>query len=222
MTAFLAVLMRDMRLAYRQSADLALVLGFYVIAASLFPFGVGATPDILARIAAGVIWVLALLSVMLSLDRLFQNDFEDGSLEQMALAPHSLTLCVLAKVLAHWLTTGVPLIAVTPLIAVLLNFPEQAYWTLLTGLLLGTPSLSLIGAVGAALTLGARRAGLLIALLVLPLYIPVLIFGVTAVDAVLTGVGARVHFLYLGAILAAALPLAPLAAAAGVRHGVEG
>jgi len=222
MTAFAAILLRDLRLAYRQSSDLALVLGFYVIAASLFPFGVGATPEVLARIAPGVIWVLALLSVMLSLDRMFQNDFEDGSLEQMVLAPHSLTLTVLAKTLAHWLTTGVPLIAVTPLIAVLLNFPEQGYWTLLLGLLLGTPSLSLIGAVGASLTLGARRAGLLIALLVLPLYIPVLIFGVTAVDAVLTGVGARVHFLYLGAILAAAVALAPMAAAAGVRHGVEG
>ena len=220
--AFAAILLRDLRLAYGQSSDLALVLGFYVIEASLFPFGVGATPEVLARIAPGVIWVLALLSVMLSLDRMFQNDFEDGSLEQMVLSPHSLTLTVLAKTLAHWLTTGVPLIAVTPLIAVLLNFPEQGYWTLLLGLLLGTPSLSLIGAVGASLTLGARRAGLLIALLVLPLYIPVLIFGVTAVDAVLTGVGARVHFLYLGAILAAAVALAPMAAAAGVRHGVEG
>ncbi|NMM44946.1 heme exporter protein CcmB [Rhodospirillaceae bacterium KN72] len=222
MTAFLAVLTRDLRLALRQSADLALVLGFFVIAASLFPFGVGPSPEILARIAPGVIWVLALLAVMLSLDRLFQQDLADGSLEQLALAPVPLSITILAKVAAHWLTTGLPLIAVAPVIGILLNLPPDGYVTLLVGLALGTPTLSLIGAVGAGLTLGARRAGLLIALLVLPLYIPILIFGVTAVDAVLTGFDARAHFLYLAAILAAAIPLAPLAAAAAVRHGVEG
>lgn len=222
MKAFLAVLQRDLRLAIRQSADLALVLGFFVIAASLFPFGVGPGPETLARIAPGVIWVLALLAVMLSLDRLFQQDMDDGSMEQLVLAPHSLSLIILAKVLAHWLTTGLPLIAITPLIGILLNLPPDGYPILMIGLLLGTPSLSLIGAVGAALTLGARRAGLLIALLVLPLYIPILIFGVTAVDAVLGGFQANAHFLYLGAILAAAIPLAPFAAAAAVRHGVEG
>lgn len=222
MRVFRAVLIRDLLLAIRQSADLALVLGFFVIAASLFPFGVGPSPDVLARIAPGVIWVLALLSVMLSLDRLFQQDLNDGSLEQMALSPTPLTIVVLAKALAHWLTTGLPLIAIAPLIGVLLNLPTEGYPVLLAGLAIGTPSLSLIGAVGAALSLGARRAGLLIALLVLPLYIPILIFGVTAVDAVLTSVSPQPHFLYLGAILAAAIPLAPLAAAAAVRHGVEG
>ncbi|WP_421883289.1 heme exporter protein CcmB [Pacificispira sp.] len=222
MMGFRAVLQRDLRLAIRQSADLALVLGFFVIAASLFPFGVGPSPDTLARIAPGVIWVLALLSVMLSLDRLFQQDLADGSLEQMALSPTPLSLVVLAKCLAHWLTTGLPLIAIAPLIGILLNLPAEGYAVLLAGLALGTPSLSLIGAVGAALSLGARRAGLLIALLVLPLYIPILIFGVTAVDAVLTSVPPTAHFLYLAAILMAAIPLAPLAAAAAVRHGVEG
>ncbi|MEQ8830816.1 MAG: heme exporter protein CcmB [Alphaproteobacteria bacterium] len=222
MTGFRAVLLRDLRLAIRQSADLALVLGFFVIAASLFPFGVGPSPDTLARIAPGVIWVLALLSVMLSLDRLFQQDLADGSLEQMALSPTPLSLVVLAKCLAHWLTTGLPLIAIAPVIGILLNLPAEGYAVLLAGLALGTPSLSLIGAVGAALSLGARRAGLLIALLVLPLYIPILIFGVTAVDAVLTSVPPTAHFLYLAAILMAAIPLAPLAAAAAVRHGVEG
>ncbi|MBO6836267.1 MAG: heme exporter protein CcmB [Alphaproteobacteria bacterium] len=222
MTGFRAVLLRDLRLAIRQSADLALVLGFFVIAASLFPFGVGPSPDTLARIAPGVIWVLALLSVMLSLDRLFQQDLADGSLEQMALSPTPLSLVVLAKCLAHWLTTGLPLIAIAPVIGILLNLPAEGYAVLLAGLALGTPSLSLIGAVGAALSLGARRAGLLIALLVLPLYIPILIFGVTAVDAVLTSVPPKAHFLYLAAILMAAIPLAPLAAAAAVRHGVEG
>ncbi|WP_420419077.1 heme exporter protein CcmB [Pacificispira sp.] len=222
MMGFRAVLLRDLRLAIRQSADLALVLGFFVIAASLFPFGVGPSPDTLARIAPGVIWVLALLSVMLSLDRLFQQDLADGSLEQMALSPTPLSLVVLAKCLAHWLTTGLPLIAIAPVIGILLNLPAEGYAVLLAGLALGTPSLSLIGAVGAALSLGARRAGLLIALLVLPLYIPILIFGVTAVDAVLTSVPPTAHFLYLAAILMAAIPLAPLAAAAAVRHGVEG
>lgn len=222
MMGFRAVLLRDLRLAIRQSADLALVLGFFVIAASLFPFGVGPSPDTLARIAPGVIWVLALLSVMLSLDRLFQQDLADGSLEQMALSPTPLSLVVLAKCLAHWLTTGLPLIAIAPLIGILLNLPAEGYAVLLAGLALGTPSLSLIGAVGAALSLGARRSGLLIALLVLPLYIPILIFGVTAVDAVLTSVPPTAHFLYLAAILMAAIPLAPLAAAAAVRHGVEG
>lgn len=222
MTGFRAVLLRDLRLAIRQSADLALVLGFFVIAASLFPFGVGPSPDTLARIAPGVIWVLALLSVMLSLDRLFQQDLADGSLEQMALSPTPLSLVVLAKCLAHWLTTGLPLIAIAPVIGILLNLPAEGYAVLLAGLALGTPSLSLIGAVGAALSLGARRAGLLIALLVLPLYIPILIFGVTAVDAVLTSVPPTAHFLYLAAILMAAIPLAPMAAAAAVRHGVEG
>jgi heme exporter protein B len=220
MSAFLAILMRDVRLALRQSTDLGMILGFFVIAASLFPFGVGPNPEVLARLAPGIVWVLALLAVMLSLDRMFQSDYEDGTLEQLALAPVPLALAVLAKALAHWLTACLPLIAVAPLIAVMLNLPEAAYGVLLAGLVLGTPTLSLIGAVGAALALGARKAGLLIAVLVLPLYIPVLIFGVTAVDAHLTQISVAPHFLYLGALLAAAIPLAPWAAAAAIRHSV--
>lgn len=222
MSAFWAVLLRDLRLAIRQSADLALVLGFFIIAATLFPFGIGPSPEILARTAAGIIWVLALLAVMLSLDRLFQADYDDGSLEHIVLSPSPLALVVLAKALAHWLTTGIPLIAVAPLIGVMLNLPEPGFAALIIGLVLGTPSLSLIGAIGAALTLGARRSGLLIALLVLPLYVPVLIFGVSAVDAVLSGFQATAPFLYLGAILLAAIALAPWASAAAVRHGAAG
>ena len=222
MSSFWAVLLRDLRLAIRQSADLALVLGFFVIAASLFPFGIGPSPEMLSRTASGIIWVLALLAVMLSLDRLFQADYDDGSLEHIALSPCPLALVVLAKALAHWLTTGIPLIAIAPLIGIMLNLPNEGFVTLMIGLALGTPSLSLIGAIGAALTLGARRAGLLIALLVLPLYIPVLIFGVTAVESVVSGFQATAQFLYLGAILLTAAALAPWAAAAAVRHGVEG
>ena len=221
LTAFRAMFLRDMRLGLRQSADLALVLGFFVIAASLFPFGVGPAPETLARIAPGVVWVLALLSVMLSLDRLFQTDYEDGTLELLALSPQPMTVIVLAKVAAHWVTTGLPLILTAPVLGLLLQLPDDAYGVLLLGLLLGTPSLSLIGAVGAALALGARRASLLVAVLVLPLYIPVLIFGVTAVDAWTTGFPIRAHMLYLSALLVAAIPLAPFAASAAIRHSVE-
>lgn len=218
---FLAILKRDLRLAVRQGTDIALVLAFFVVAAALFPFGVGPGPEILSRIAPGIIWVLALLAVMLSLDRLFQQDWEDGSLELIALAPGPLPVLVLGKAAAHWLGTGLPLIALSPLLGIMLNLKDEAYGIVIMGLIAGTPSLSLIGAVGAALALGARRAGLLVALLVLPLYIPVLIFGVTAVDAALSGFAVRVHFLYLGAILLAAIPLAPLAAAAAIRNAVE-
>ena len=221
MLPFLAVIKRDLRLSYRQGADLVMVLAFFIIAASLFPLGVGPDPVILGRIASGVIWVLALLSVMLSLDRIFHNDYEDGSLEQMALSPQSLYLIVLAKIIAHWITTGVPLIILAPLIGVLLNLHSDAYWALMVGLLLGTPVLSLIGSIGAALSLGARRAGLLVAMLVLPLYIPVLIFGITAIDASLNNFPIRPHLLLLASILAACIPLAPFAAAASIRQAIE-
>lgn len=221
MKAFLAVVKRDLQLSYRQGADLAMVLAFFIIAASLFPLGVGPDPMILGRIASGVIWVLALLSVMLSLDRMFHNDYEDGSLEQMALSPQSLYLIVLAKILAHWITTGVPLLILAPVIGVLLNLHSDAYWALMLGLLLGTPVLSLIGSIGAALSLGARRAGLLVAMLVLPLYIPVLIFGISAIDASLNSFPVRPHLLLMAAILAACIPLAPYAAAASIRQAIE-
>jgi len=218
---FLAMLGRDLRLAYRQGSDVVLALAFFIIAASLFPLGVGPDPNVLAGMAAGVIWVLALLSVMLSLDRLFQTDYDDGALELMALSPVPMTLLVLAKSLSHWLTTGVPLLVLAPVIAVMLNMPAEGFLPLIVGLAVGTPTLSLIGAIGAALVLGARRANLLTALLVLPLYIPVLIFGVTAVDAALAGMPIRPHLLLMAAILAAALPLAPWAAAAAIRTSFQ-
>ncbi len=181
MTAFLALVARDLRLALRQGSDAALVVAFFVLAVVLFPFGVGPEPQLLARIAAGVVWVTALLAALLSLDRLFQQDYEDGSLEVIALAPLPLEAAVLAKCLAHWLTTGLPLVAVAPALAGLLQLEAPGYLPLVLAMALGTPSLSLVGAVGAALSLGARRAGVLLSLLVLPLYIPVLIFGVAAV-----------------------------------------
>lgn len=221
MAGITGLIARDLRLALRQGADLAMVLAFFVIAAALFPLGVGPDPAILGRIAAGVVWVLALLAVILSLDRLFHADYQDGALELMALAPQPLFLVVLAKVFAYWLSTGVPLLVLAPVIAAMLNLDAGAFDALMLGLLLGTPTLSLIGAVGAALSLGARRAGLLIALMVLPLFVPVLIFGVSAVDAAVNGFPMRPHLLLMAAILAAAVPLAPWAAAAAIRQALE-
>ena len=221
MKRFALVIGRDLGLALRQGMDSAMVIGFFVIAVVLFPFGVGPEPNILARIAPGVIWVAALLASMLSLERLFHLDHEDGSLELLALMPSTLTATVIAKVIAHWLTTGLPLIVAAPLLAVLLGLPGDGFAILVAALALGTPVLSLIGAVGAALVLGARRGGVLLSLLVLPLYIPVLIFGVGAVDAAVGGFEARSHLMILGALLVLALPLCPVAAAAALRQALE-
>jgi heme exporter protein B len=220
-TAFLALVARDLRLALRQGSDAALVVAFFVLAVVLFPFGVGPEAQLLARIAAGVVWVTALLAALLSLDRLFQQDYEDGSLEVIALAPLPLEAAVLAKCLAHWLTTGLPLVAVAPALAGLLQLEAPGYLPLVLAMALGTPSLSLVGAVGAALSLGARRAGVLLSLLVLPLYIPVLIFGVAAVEQAVAGFAIRPYLLILTAFLLAALPLAPWAAAAALRPALE-
>jgi len=221
MSAFTLVVARDLRLAWRQGSDAALVLAFFVLAVVLFAFGVGPEPQLLGRIAAGIVWVTALLAALLSLDRLFQGDFEDGSLEALALAPLPLEALVLAKCLAHWLTTGLPLVLVAPLLAALLQLDGAGYLPLVAAMALGTPSLSLVGAVGAALALGARRAGVLLSLLVLPLYIPVLIFGVAAVDQAVAGLAIKPHLLILAAFLVAALPLAPWAAAAALRPALE-
>jgi heme exporter protein B len=220
-TALAGVIRRDLRLALRQGSDAVLVLAFFVMAVLLFPFGVGPEPNLLARIAAGVIWSMALLAALLSFDRLFQADHEDGSLDLLALAPLPLSAIVLAKTAAHWLTTGLPLLLVSPLLALVLRLPGEALPMLLLALLLGTPTLSLIGAVGAALTLGARRGGVLLPLLVMPLYVPVLIFGVAAVDAASAGLSAQPHLLLLAAYLIAALPLAPWAGAAALRLALE-
>jgi heme exporter protein B len=218
---FRATVRRDLSLALRQGMDNMIVVMFFVLAVVLFPLGVGPDPNMLTRIAPGVIWVAALLAVMLSLERLFQTDFEDGSLELLVLEPRSLEVTVLAKICAHWLTTGLPLIVASPLLAVLLGMEIKGYPVLIGALLLGTPTLSLIGAVGAALILGARRGGVLLSLLILPLFIPTLIFGVSAVDAVLNGFPYKAQFLILGAFLLASVALAPWAAAAAVRQALE-
>ncbi len=221
MRPFLALARRDLRLAWRSPAETLLGVVFFLVALALFPLGVGASPDILARIGAGVIWVLALLAVLLTLDRLFQHDHEDGSLDLLLLTPLPLELAVLAKCAVHWLTSGLLLVVASPILALLMSLPADALWALPLALLLGTPTLTLIGAIGAALLVGSRRGSVLTALLVLPLYIPVLIFGVAAVDGVVLGLGARAPFLILGAIQLAALALAPFAIAAALRLAAE-
>ena len=221
MKRFVRLVGRDLMLALRQGSDATIAVMFFVLVVVLFPFGIGPEPNILARIAAGVIWVAALLASLLSLDRLFQADFEDGSLELMALDSLPLELVALAKATAPWLITGVPLLVAAPLLALLLGMSRDGFGVLELTLLLGTPSLSLIGSIGAALTLGARRGGVLISLLILPLFIPVLIFGAAAIDSALGGLSARPHLLVLGALLAAALPMAALACAAALRQALE-
>jgi heme exporter protein B len=220
MTGFRALLLRDLRLAFRQGGDGAMAVIFFVLAALLFPFGLGPEPEALARDAVGIIWVMALLASLLALDRLFQGDWEDGSLDLMALAPLPLELVVLAKALGHWLVSGLPLLIAAPVVASMLQFDPAGLPRLVLALALGTPTLSLLGAVGAALTLGARRAAVLVSLLVLPLEIPVLIFGVAAADPAASGDGAT-QIMLLGALLALALPLCPWAAAAALRQALE-
>ncbi|HKT16785.1 MAG TPA: heme exporter protein CcmB [Stellaceae bacterium] len=221
MSKFFLLVARDLRLALRQGGDAAMVIGFFVLTVILFPFGVGPAPELLQRIAAGIIWVTALLAALLSLERLFQADYEDGSLEALVLLPLPLEAQVLAKCLAHWLVTGLPLTLVAPLLGLLLHLDLAGYPALILGMALGTPILSLLGAIGAALSLGARRGGVLLSLMVLPLYIPVLIFGVAAVEAEIEGLGARPHLLLLAALLVAALALVPFAAAGALRQAVE-
>ena len=218
MKAFLALVRRDLSLALRQGSDAAMVLVFFVIVVTLFPLAVGPEPGVLERISSGIVWVAALLAAMLSLDRMFQADYDDGSLELMLLTPVPLEVLVLAKCLAHWLTTGLPMLLIAPLLGVFMNMQTEAFPVLLASMALGTPVLSLLGGVGAALVLGARRAGTLVALLVLPLTIPLLIFGVSAVEAAVTGQSAKAQLLILGAMLLACLPLAPWATAAALRQ----
>jgi heme exporter protein B len=201
--------------------DTLMVVAFFVLAVTLFPFGVGPEPSVLSRIAGGVIWVAALLAALLSLDRLFQMDFDDGTLEQLALSSVPLAAVATAKVIAHWLVSGLPLIVTAPALGILLQLERHAYPALMAALFLGTPILSLVGGVGAALVLGARRTGALLALLVLPLYIPVLIFGVGAVDAALFDLPVRPHLSVLFALLLVAAVLAPWAMAMCVRQAIE-
>ena len=220
MGGFGAIIRRDLRLALRQGGDGAMAVMFFVLAALLFPFGIGPEPELLARVAPGIIWVTALLAALLALDRMFQDDWQDGTLELIRLSPLPLELAVLAKCLAHWIVTGLPVLLATPLVALLLRLDPGIMPLLMASLLIGTPILSLMGSVGAALTLGARRGGVLVSLLVLPLEIPVLIFGVGAADAAAVSTG-RAQLIILGALLAGAVPLCPLAAAAGLRQALE-
>ncbi len=221
MRAFLGLIRQDLRLGIRQGGDIGLVLGFFVLAVILFPFGIGPEPELLRRVAAGIVWVAALLAAVLSLDRLFATDYADGGLDLIALSAMPLELAVLAKAAAHWLTTGLPLVIVSPLLAILVDLDPAALPSLVVGLLLGTPTMSLVGAIAAALSLGARRPGVLTTLVVLPLYLPPLIFGTGAVEASLAAEGARAHLLLLAALSVAAVPLAPLAAAAALRQALD-
>jgi heme exporter protein B len=220
MSIYLGLFRRELLLSWRQGGEIGLALGFFVLAVVLFPLGVGPETEILRRIGAGIIWVAALLAAVLSLDRLFTADHADGGLDLLALSGISLEGVVLGKCAAHWVTTGLPLVALCPFLAVLFDLDVAAIPILALSLLVGTPALSLLGATAAALTLGARRPGVLSSLLVLPLYLPVLIFGSGAVEASVAG-GARPHLLLLGALSLAALPLAPFATAAALRQALE-
>ncbi len=217
----MAILGRELRLSLRHGADTMAALLFFVVAASLFPLAIGPAPETLGRLAPGIIWVCALLAALLPLDRLFGADLEDGSLDQLLLSGIPPSLIALAKAVAHWLVTGLPLLVAAVPLAVMLRLPEDAIPALLAGLLPGTLLLSLLGTTGAAIVLGARRGGVLLPLLVLPLAAPVLIFGVAAADAASIGLPVRPHLLLLSAMLAAALPLCPLAAGAALRGAAE-
>ncbi len=215
------VVYRDLLLALRRRGDVAVALLFFVIVASLFPLGIGAEPNLLRSIAPGVIWVAALLSSMLSLGRLFAADYDDGTLEQMLLGAAPLGVVAAAKAFAHWLVAGLPLVAIAPLIALQYDLGAGLWGILALSLLLGTPVLSLLGAVGAALTLGLRGGGVLLSLLVLPLYVPVLIMGAGAVEMAAAGLGGGGQLLVLGAMLVLAAAFAPWAIAAALRISLE-
>ncbi|MES9882572.1 MAG: heme exporter protein CcmB [Sedimenticola sp.] len=219
--AFYTIVSRDLLLALRRRSDIFSTLFFFVIVVSLFPLGIGPEMATLRLIAPGVFWVAALLASMLALERLFAADFDDGTLEQMLLTPQPLFLLVLGKITAHWLVTGLPLVLMAPLLGLQYDLGSDALQVMLVTLLMGTPALSLIGGIGAALTLGLRGGGVLVSLLVLPLYIPVLIFGAGAVEATASGLGGAGHIYMLGAILVMSLVLAPVASAAALRISAE-
>jgi heme exporter protein B len=221
MNAFLAIVRRDLLLAARRKSEVLTALFFFMIVVSLFPLGIGPETALLRRIAPGVLWVAALLAAMLSLNRLFAADHADGTLEQMALSPTPLALLVAGKTLAHWLTAGLPLVLLAPVLGIQFDLSARSLGILMLSLLLGTPLLSLIGAIGAALTLGLRGGGVLLSLLVLPLYIPALIFGAGAVEADMAGLGVGGHLSLLGALLALGVFFAPWAATAALRIALE-
>jgi len=221
MMAALALLRRDLRLSLRQGIDVAIVVLFFLVAGILFPFAVGPEPNLLATIAGGVVLVMAALSALLSLDRLYLPDFEDGSLEGLVLSPLPLEIVALVKALSHWLTTGLPLMVAAPLLGLMLNLPASAYLPMLAALALATPILSLLGGLGAALTLGSRRGGVLITLIILPLYVPVLIFAIAVIDAARLGfAGGPAILAILAAMALGTLALSPWATAAALRQAV--
>ncbi len=217
MSAAFALLIRELRLALRSGGGAGLGLAFFLIVIMLIPFGIGPAPELLAKIAPGTLWIAALLACLLSLDRLFQADFEDGTLDILTLSPLPLEAIVAIKALAHWLTTGLPLVIVAPVLGLTLNLPDQAYWWLVISLAVGTPALSFLGAIGAALTVGIRRGGLLLSLLVLPLYIPTLIFGARCVTAAAENTAVLPAFQLLSGVTLFTLALAPITAAAAIR-----
>jgi heme exporter protein B len=221
MAGFIGLFRRDLRLALRQSGDTGLVLGFFVLAVVLFPLGVGPEPAILQRIGAGIVWVAALLAALLSLDRLFEADYQDGGLDLLVLSSLPVELAVLAKCAAHWVATGLPLALISPFLALLVDLDPGAILVLSSSLLIGTPALSLIGSVAAALSLGARRQGAVLSILVLPLYVPPLVFGAGAVEASVAGAGGRAYLLILAALSLAALAFCPWASAAALRQALE-
>lgn len=219
---FWCVLQRDLTLAMRRRTDVLTTLFFFIIVVSLFPLGVGTERQVLQILGPGVVWVAALLASMLALERLFAADYEDGTLEQMLLTAQPLSLLVLAKITAHWLLTGLPLVLIAPLVGMQYHLTDQAILIMMVSLLLGTPVLSLIGAIGAALTLGLRGGGILLSLLILPLYIPVLVYGAGAVEvSSIDLVDTRPYLMLLAAFLLAALTLAPLAASAALKISIE-
>jgi heme exporter protein B len=221
MTGFLSVLHRELRVALRRKGDVLNVLVFFVVIASLFPLGVGPEPNQLRAMAAGVVWIAALLAALLSLPRLFAADYADGTLEQMLVSPQPLAVVVLAKIAAHWLLTGLPLVLVAPLIGLQYGMPLDTFGVLLAALLIGTPVLSLIGAAGSALTLGVRGGGALLGLLVLPLLVPALVFGAGAVSAAMSGLDPSAHLSLLGAFLAVSSLIGPWAACAALRVALD-
>jgi heme exporter protein B len=215
--AFALIVKRDLMIAFRHRDDIINPLLFFVIVVTLFPLGVGPESSTLSRIAPGIIWVAALLATLLSLDRLFKSDYADGSLEQMLLSPQPIFILVLAKIVAHWLLTGLPLILIAPLLAVLLHLNEHSYGALMLTLLLGTPVLSLLGAIGVALTVGIKKGGVLLSLLILPLYIPVLIFATSAIDTAAMNLPYNGQLAIIAAIFFASLTLAPFAVSAALK-----
>ena len=221
LSMFRWVVWRDLLLAWRRRSDVLATLFFFIIVVSLFPLGIGPEQQLLRTIAPGVVWVAALLASMLALGRTFGNDYQDGTLEQLMLTPQPLYLIVLAKVLAQWLVSEVPLVLVAPVLGLQFGLSQNTLAVMTISLLLGTPVLSLVGSIGAALTLGLRSANVLVALLVLPLYIPVLIFGAGAIEATVSGAEAQPYLLLLGATLVLALTFAPWATAAALRISVE-